>query len=209
MSENKKVRVAYRCPFCASVITSDITKNSLDRPLKLTCIECHKSALEINKTPSGSIELNVPCLMCPHPHPYKISEEMFFGKDIITLPCSFTGLDICFIGEEDLVEDEIDASAAAIRELTENTDEQDDNAKKSANLMVADMNVMREVLFAIGNLDEDKKITCSCGSHAVKAVIDYDKVKIFCKVCGKSTEIPARTRFDANDAIELDEINIE
>ena len=134
---------------------------------------------------------------------------MFFGKDIITLPCSFTGLDICFIGEEDLVEDEIDASAAAIRELTENADEQDDDAKKSANLMVADMNVMREVLFAIGNLDEDKKITCSCGSHAVKAVIDYDKVKIFCKVCGKSTEIPARTRFDANDAIELDEINIE
>ena len=45
--------------------------------------------------------------------------------------------------------------------------------------------------------------------YAVKAVIDYDKVKIFCKVCEKSTEIPARTRFDANDAIELDEINIE
>lgn len=205
----KKIRIAYRCSYCGSVISADITKDMLSRPFKLSCIECGKSTLEIDKTPTGSVKLIVPCLMCPHSHPYTISEEMFFGKSIIKLPCSFSGLDICFIGDKDEVWDAIDESDAIISELTDSESFGDDqNERKSADMMLADTSVMREVLFAIGKLDEEKKISCSCGSHSVKVIIDYDKVRVVCKVCGKSTEIQARSRFDANDAIELDSISI-
>ncbi len=206
MTQNneRKLRVAYRCSYCGSVISADITKKTLERPFKLPCIECRKSTLEISKTPDNKIKLLVPCLMCPHPHPYTVSESMFFEREVLSLQCSFTGLDICFIGDEYEVEDLIDASGAIIREMTDGEELGDAQERKNADMMVADTSVMREVLFAIGELEQNKKIKCSCGSHAVKALIDYDKVKIVCKVCAKSAEIPARTRFDANDAIDLE-----
>jgi len=206
METNNKTRVAYRCPYCGAVITFDVTRERLKNRFNLTCIQCHKSQMEISMLPGDVVSLTVPCLMCPHSHPYKISSEMFFSKDVYTFPCSFTGLDICFIGQdEDLVDDEIDASGALIRAMLEETKEEDLNAK-DADVMVADTAVMREVLFAIGELDKNKKIRCQCQSKAVKVLLDYDKATVVCKVCGRKKDVAARTRFDANAAIDLDEI---
>lgn len=208
MEIRNKTTVAYRCPHCGAILTFDVTRERLEKgKMNMPCIQCGKSHLDIMKEPSGSISLLVPCLMCPHPHPYKISPEMFFEKEIYCFPCSFTGIDICFIGDADYVDDEIIRSGREISDLIEETNEEDANAK-DANVMVADTSVMREVLFAIGNLQEDKKIKCTCGSSAVKVLLDYDKAVIVCKVCGKKKEIAARSRFDANAAIDMDEIFI-
>ena len=209
MNTERKTRIAYRCAYCGSVISADISPDMLTHSFTLPCTECRKSKLEMTVTSDDKVKLIVPCLMCPHPHPYVVSKDIFFGRDIFMLPCSFTGLDICFIGDEDFVEDEIDRSGAEIKQMTEAEDEKDVEAKKNAAGLVADTSVMREVLFAIGKLDEEKNIRCVCGSHAVKVLLDYDKATIVCKVCGKKKDIPARTRFDANDAIDLEEIAIE
>lgn len=207
MEQNQKTRVAYRCPYCGAVITFDITKERLKEKFSLTCIQCQKSHLEISMLPGETVSLTVPCLVCPHSHPFKISADMFFSRDVYTFPCSFSGLDICFIGNDtELVEDEIDSSGALINSMLEDTKEEDLNAK-DAELMVADTAVMREVVFAIGELEKQKKIRCKCQSKAVKVLLDYDKAVIICKVCGNKAEIPARTRLDANAAIELEKID--
>ncbi len=206
MDINNKTRVAYRCPYCGAVITFDVTPERLKSRFNLTCIQCHKSQMEISMIPGDVVCLTVPCLMCPHSHPYKISLEMFFSKDIYTFPCSFSGLDVCFIGtDEDLVDDEIDASGALIRAMLEETEQEDLNAN-DANVMVADTAVMREVVFAIGELEKQKKIKCSCQSKSVKVLLDYDKAIIVCKVCSNKKEIPARTRLDASAAIDMEMI---
>ncbi len=207
-SLRSKTTAAYRCPVCGAILTFDVTRERLDKgKIIMPCIQCKKSTLEISKTPDKSINLVVPCLMCPHSHPYRISEDMFFSREVYCFPCSFTGIDICFIGEMDYVEDEIIRSGHEIDAILEETKQSDLNAK-DASSMVADTSVMREVLFAIGKLSDDKKLSCGCGSKAVKVLIDYDKIKVVCKVCSKEKEIAARTRFDANAAIDLDEIII-
>jgi hypothetical protein len=202
-----KTKVAYRCPYCGSVISIDISDRMLQNGFKFECMECKKSFFETKYSSDGSVNFLVPCLMCPHPHPYKVSKDMFFNRDIYCLSCSFTGLDICFFGDDELVEDEIDRTSAEISELMLMTKD-DQEGKKSADMMVADTSVMREVLFAIGNLETDKKIKCHCGSKSIKAIVDYDKVKIVCKVCSSEQVIPARNKFDANNAIELENIDI-
>ena len=208
METSNKTTAAYRCPHCGAILTFDVTRERLEKgTLSMPCIQCGKSHVDVTLSPDGTISLLVPCLMCPHPHPYKISSAMFFEKEIYCFPCSFTGIDICFIGESDYVDDEIIRSGREIADLIEETNEEDANAK-DANVMVADTSVMREVLFAIGNLQDEKKIKCSCGSSAVKVLLDYDKAVIVCKVCGKKKEIAARSRFDANAAIDMDEIII-
>ena len=126
MEQRTKTTVAYRCPACGAILTFDVTRERLEKgKMNMPCIQCGKSHLDIMKEPSGSISLLVPCLMCPHPHPYKISPEMFFEKDIYCFPCSFTGIDICFIGDADYVDDEIIRSGREIADLIEETKEED------------------------------------------------------------------------------------
>ncbi len=201
--------VAYRCPHCGAILTFDVTAERLDKgKIIMPCIQCRKSNIEISLLPGNTVSLTVPCLMCPHSHPYKISMDMFFSREVYCFPCSFSGIDICFIGEMDYVENEIIRSGREISDMIEETKEEDANAG-NADVMVADTSVMREVLFAIGKLSDEKKIKCSCGSNALKVVLDYDKAVLCCKVCGRKKDIAARTRFDANAAIEFDNIIIE
>ena len=208
MKSDKSTKIAYRCPYCGCIISANVNVFMLAGGFKLECIECHKAALTMSRTSDGKVRLSVPCLVCPHPHPYTVSEEVFFSKDIFLLSCSFSGLDICFIGDEDKVEDEIDHTESLIMDLLAD-DRDDENAATQADMLVADTNVVREVLFALDGLMQDKKITCGeCGSHAVKVVIDYDSVRVGCKVCGKEKVLPARSRFDAGAAIELEELTL-
>ena len=208
MNTNKSTKIAYRCPYCGCIISANVNMFMLPGSFKLACIECHKSALEMSLTKDMKVHLSVPCLVCPHPHPYTVSSEIFFERDIFLLSCSFSGLDICFIGEDDKVEDEIDRTESIIMDLLADA-EDDESAAVQSDMLVADTNVVREVLFALDELMKEKKISCSqCGSRAIKVVIDYDSVRLSCKVCNKETVLPARNKFDASSAIDLEELKI-
>lgn len=206
MKTDVTTKIAYRCPYCGCIISANVNMFMLAGGFKLECVECRKSALEMTLTKDKKIRLSVPCLVCPHPHPYTVSVDTFFSKDIFLLSCSFSGLDICFIGDEDKVEDEIDRTESIIMDLL--ADDRDDaDAEQQSNMLVADTNVVREVMFALDGLMADKKITCGeCGSHSAKIVIDYDCVHVVCKVCGKEKVLNARNKFDASAAIDLDEL---
>lgn len=208
MQTDKSTKIAYRCPYCGCIISANVNMFMLSGGFKLECIECHKAALDMSITNDMKIRLSVPCLVCPHPHPYTVSSEIFFERDIFLLSCSFSGLDICFIGDEDKVEDEIDRTESIIMDLLADAGD-DEEAQVQSDMLVADTNVVREVLFALDGLMQDKKISCSqCGSKAVKVVIDYDSVRVGCKVCGKEKVLQARNKFDASAAIDLEELKI-
>lgn len=201
--------VVYRCSYCGAIVEAKVDPFMLSKPFKLPCISCNKSALEISMTKDSKVRLSVPCLVCPHPHPYTVSAGTFFTKDLFLLSCSFSGLDICFIGtDRDKIEDEIDRTESLIMDLV--ADEKDDEAaQKQSDMLVADTNVVREILFAIDELKQHDGVRCGdCGSKAFKVLIDYDEVKLCCKVCGKTASLPARTKFDAANAIELEHFTI-
>ena len=206
MKTEQSTKIAYRCPYCGSIISANVNLFMLAGGFKLECIECHKSALEMSMSRDRKVRLLVPCLVCPHPHPYTVSAEMFFEKVIFLLSCSYSGLDICFIGDDDKVEEELDRTESIIMDLLADAKD-DENAEVQSDMLTADTNVIREVLFALEGLAQQKKITCGeCGSHAVKVLIDYDSVHVVCKVCGKEKVLNARNKFDSSAAIDLDEL---
>ena len=73
---------------------------------------------------------------------------MFFEKDIFLLSCSYSGLDICFIGDDDKVEEELDRTESIIMDLLADAKD-DENAEVQSDMLTADTNVVREVLFAL------------------------------------------------------------
>ena len=115
--DQKKTTLAYRCPACGGVPTSMVGAFSLSGNLfKLKCT-CGESNITVEKTHEDKIRLTVPCLVCPTPHTYLLSKNVFFGSDIFVIPCSVCGVDICFIGKENEVSSAVKRSNDEIIKL--------------------------------------------------------------------------------------------
>lgn len=201
MISNQSVAIAYRCPECGNEIIQSLNIFQLSgNEVSFPCSQCGGSSLSIARSADEKIRLSVPCLVCPHRHPYTLSSASFFSREQFLLSCSFCGLDICFIGTEEKVKEALAKSREEIDALMEPDFEDAGFANES---------VMREVLFSIEELALSDDISCSCGQPDIKVIIDYDHIDLYCKNCGAHYHIPAKTKFDANDAIELSHIHLE
>lgn len=76
----KKTTVAYRCPECGAVVRSMFGAFSLGADmLRLKC-PCGGSDMTLVYTKEKKIRLMVPCFICPQPHSFTVSAQMFFGR---------------------------------------------------------------------------------------------------------------------------------
>ena len=75
--ESKQTTVAYRCPHCGSGVMSAVSPFALKGAmLRLRC-DCGNSVMEIHPASEGKLHLTVPCIICPKPHHFTVSERIF------------------------------------------------------------------------------------------------------------------------------------
>ena len=122
--ENKKSTVAYRCPSCGSGVMSvvDTFKLSADM-IKLKC-DCGNSEMVLvrsrdSKDEGSKIRFTVPCMLCPNPHNYTVSSNLFFGKDLFVLPCPYSDINIAMMGETEHVKAELSRTELELLDLLE------------------------------------------------------------------------------------------
>jgi predicted RNA-binding Zn-ribbon protein involved in translation (DUF1610 family) len=194
----KNTVIASRCPECGAIIADRIDISALqNEEFMVKCKICGKSNLTVRKDYDGKIRLNIPCLVCAHQHPYTLGSSSFFEKELFLLQCSYSGLDICFIGTEDKVDEALRASARQLKELfSENENQETDN-----NFL--DINIMQEVMYAVEELAITNRIRCSCGEPNLAITVEYDKVHISCKDCGDKATLFASEKSDIDTAINL------
>ncbi len=114
-------------------------------------------------------------------------------------------MDICFIGEDEIVEETMDACREMLENLTE--EYKGDDSKSITQIQNPD--VMQEILYVIEDIALQGKIFCNCkNSPKLSVTIDYDNVKVSCSKCGGKVSIPAKTEFDASRANELYELHL-
>ncbi len=210
--DQKKTTLAYRCPSCLGVPTSMVGAFSLSGDLfKLKCT-CGNSHLSVEKTSDDKIRLTVPCLACPTPHTYVISKNVFFGSDIFVIPCSLSGIDICFIGKEKEVASAVIRSNDEIMKALGDTPidslfkDSQENENDYTDPAVFDM-----ITYVISDLCDEGKIYCRCpeGHGEYQANILKDSVEVKCKNCGASATIEARGTYDAERFLQADELRLD
>ncbi|MBR2443951.1 MAG: hypothetical protein IKB27_00950 [Clostridia bacterium] len=204
----KQTTLAYRCPACYGVPTSIVGAFSLSGSLfKLKC-SCGGSHLQVEKTNDGKLRLTVPCLACPQPHSYTISNEVFYGSDIFLLPCSVCGIDLCFIGKEDKVKEAIEISneeilkalnGAPIESIKEEGDE------------YFDPQILDIVTYVISDLGSEGKIHCRCpeGQGSYKCDIYNDHATVRCENCTASLDVDITSTMKAHDFLNADELTLK
>ncbi len=195
----KETTIAYRCPHCGASIFSMVGIFSLSGDLmKLKC-SCGESELTIQRTADQKIRLSVPCIACVKPHMYTLGQNTFFRRkgDVFRLPCSYTGLDLCFIGGKEDVAEAIQKANDELLALMQEAGLEDMEALHAGDEMLSeretDPQVADIVRYTIAELNEEGKIHCKCQNNAIAHYnfhLHDGKVTIFCEECEASLTLP-------------------
>ena len=131
--------------------------------MKLKC-DCGKSEMTVTYSRDGKVRINVPCIICAKPHNFTLNSSLFFGREIFTVPCPYSDIDIAFIGNENHVKAELARSELELLELLEengvdsfealHTDEEDEG--------LSDPQIHDIIMFVLRDLLEAGDLHCKC-----------------------------------------------
>lgn len=211
--ESKQTTIAYRCPHCGSGVMSAVSMFSLKGSMVRLKCECGKSAMEIVPEADAKVRLTVPCILCPTPHRFTVSEKVFFGKELFSLPCPYSDINICQMGEINHVKAELSRVELQLLDLMEQHGITDFSAlHEEAEKTVTDPQVLEIVLFVIRDLDDEGKIRCACAAgeeHEYDVEVLEGGVRVTCQRCGATKLIPANSLVEAHDFLNCDSLTLE
>lgn len=211
--ETKQTTVAYRCPHCGTGVMSAVNPFLLGRSMVRLKCECGASYMEIAPTPDGKVRLTVPCLFCPNPHHFTLTEKIFYGQELFVLPCPYTDMNIGVVGEVNHVKAELSRSELELVELMEKHGIDGFEALHGEREeIVTDPQVLEIVMFVIRDLDEEGKIYCNCRAdeeHEYDAEITPEGVRVSCRKCGASHTVSANSITEAQAFLNTDALYLK
>lgn len=217
--DQKQTTIAYRCPRCGAGVMSVVDIFTLSAPMiKLKC-DCGGSEMTMVKQSDGKIRLNVPCIICPKPHSFLLSPNVFFGKEEFFLQCPYSDLNVGFLGEMDYVKANLAKSEYELIKLMEENGVHDLSAFREANEQdvddVLDSEQAQSVIFVLSELEAENKIFCKCehGENIDEEKYGYevraDGVLVECRDCGAKRLIPTDNSLNTHAFLDADELYLE
>lgn len=214
--ESKQTTVAYRCPHCGSGVMSEVdmfTLSSMSVDMfRLKC-PCGKSEMTAVYQKDGKVRMSVPCLICGKPHPFTVSQSLFFSKELFLLPCPYSNLNIAMTGELNLVKAELARGELELLDLMEKSGITDPESLHSDESFLPDPQILDIVMFVINDLDAEGKIYCKCAhddnDREYDAQVCDDGIQVTCKKCGATRLIPTDSRLSAHAFLNADALYLE
>lgn len=189
MVEEAKRTIAYLCPECRQTVVMERTLFQLAAGgAELSC-PCGKSAIR-TEIEGDRCRLSVPCLFCGREHTVSCSVHALLHERCLAFACAASGLDCCYIGEEDAV-------FAAMRRLEEALDKLEADAGQRGTFL--DEIIMHEVLSELKDIAQRGGVSCACGAKEWRLQVNYSSVDLTCAQCGGVLRIPAATASDLDD----------
>ena len=210
-----KTTVAYRCPHCGAAVMSAVSLFALRGSMVRLKCTCGRSMMEIQPSTDRQIHLTVPCLICPKPHHFTVSEKIFFGSELFVLPCPSSDLNLCARGEINHVKAELARTELQLLDLMEENGIDSFEAlhgEPDENGSMSDPQVLEIILFVIRDLDDEGKIYCKCPPDTKRnfdVEIRPEGVCVTCAQCGAHKIIPVNSFIEANDFLNCDSLTLE
>lgn len=189
MIQDAKRFIAFICPECRQPVILERTVFQLAASGSRLPCPCGKSSIDVDLM-GGQVRVTVPCLFCKETHTVSCSTRAFLEEKTLAFSCANSGLDCCYVGEEEGV-------FAAMRRLEETVDGMEENAAAQGTFL-NDL-VMEEILGEIRDIGQRDGISCTCGCRDWKIKINYSSVELFCGRCEGALRIPAATISDIED----------
>ena len=177
--------------------------------LKLKC-DCGKSELDVVLL-DDKVRLTVPCIFCRKPHVFTVNKQIFYGRDLFVIPCPYSDINICFMGEENHVRAELARSELELLDMLEENGISDFSAFGGDGEVLPDPQVFEIIMFVIHDLEAEGKIYCRCpdGEGEYDAEMTDGGIRIFCRKCGAQSIIPTDSLIGAHDFLNCDSLHLE
>lgn len=162
----KNTTIAYRCPTCGGAVKSMVGVFSLSGDMiKLKCPR-FDSEMKITYTSDGKLRLSVPCFACGVDHEFVLSKDAVLNRKLTLLACPLSGMDVCFIGEKEQVEEQLDRAEEELYEMLKENDALDyfDNGEEDEyeGPIAPDLSLLPMISTVTKELMYDGKIHCNC-----------------------------------------------
>lgn len=209
--EPKQTTVAYRCPHCGAGVMSVVGLFNLSADMvKLKC-SCGESEATIVYGKDGNIRFTVPCILCPTPHHFSVKSSLFFDKELFVLPCPYSDVNICMMGDMNHVKAELSRTELELLDLLEKSGLGSFDEIRGEQIL-SDPQITEIVTYMIRELDEENKIYCRCsreqeGDYEVE--IGAEGITVRCNRCRASKMIPTNSLISAHDFLHVDRLDLE
>ena len=209
----KQTTVAYRCPHCGAGIMSAVGLFALTADMiKLKCT-CGKSEMSVVYSKDGKVRLTVPCILCAKPHTFTLNSSLFFGKDLFTMSCPYSDINIACIGETNQVKAELARGELELLDLLEQSGVKSFDSLKNDEESLTDPQILDVVMFVIHDLDAEGKIFCRCdpadNGRQYDAEVLNEGVRVSCRKCGAERLIPTDSCLGAHAFLNADALHLE
>ena len=182
--------------------------------VKLKCT-CGQSEMAVVYGKDGKVRLTVPCILCPNPHNFTVNSSVFFKNDLFLLPCPYSDINICMVGEQNKVKAELARTELQLLDLLEESG-LDNFDIFHAEQSLSDPQILDIIMFVINDLDAEGKIYCRCereGDDATEGEYEVEMlpegIKVSCKKCGAKKIIPSNSLINAHDFLNCDSLYLE
>ncbi len=204
--KEKTRTIGYICPQCRQSVIVERTVFSLCASKTQVVCPCGKSILTIHPDET-EFKLSVLCAFCKKEHSAVVPQQAFLHQKAISMACPVSGLDCCYVGEEQPVFAAMKRLEEAMDQVDEQKGEMEENGEKEPGAFLNDL-VMREVLEEVKDIAGRGGISCQCGSQKWRIRIHYSSLELVCAHCGGSLRIPAATQSDITDICCKDKLVI-
>lgn len=208
-----QVHIAYRCPECGTTIYGLVGRFALSAGLLRLKCSCEKSALDISVTSDEKLRISVPCIFCKQNHNYVVSQSIFFGRDIFLLNCPYSNMDICFIGDKEQTDKEIQRTGEELEMLLRNLESESIKDIQPIEIdedeVLPDPTVYDAIRFLVKELEYDNKIDCPCHSGSYDLRFCKEGIQVFCPECEASHIFDTRSEAASAEYLDLDSLQLK
>ena len=150
-------------------------------------------------------------MICPNPHNFVVSQSIFFGKELFVLPCPYSDVNVCFMGEMNHVKAELARTELQLLDMLEQSGATDFSSLHKEDPSLSDPQLLEIIMFVIHDLEAENKIYCKCADHdgEYDCTLMEEGILVFCKKCGASRIIPVDSMLGAQAFLDCDSLYLE
>ncbi|MBQ2738561.1 MAG: hypothetical protein IJF38_07710 [Clostridia bacterium] len=210
--EKKRTNIAYRCPSCFDTTFGIIGEFAYAYGmLRLKC-DCGKSNLDILPKSDGKISLSVPCLFCKQNHTFTVSKSLIFERELFSLACPYSNMDICFVGKEDEIKGALIKSADSISSLVNSLELESARDLQPEDMsdaeILPDASVYDLCRLVVKELEADGLVDCPCHNGPYELRYTDTGIQVYCEQCGASYDFDTSTSATVHSYLDLDSIKL-
>jgi hypothetical protein len=143
-----------------------------------------------------------------------VNKSICRGKELFTLPCPYSGLNLVVMGETNSVKAELARGELELLDLMEQNGITDLGAlRPEEDAELTDPQILDVIMYVIHELDAEGKIFCKC-DHAdadreYNAELTEGGILVSCERCGASRLIPTDSHLAAHAFLSADALYLE